>query len=191
MRDLAYYDGLIADCLHRTPDENLARLPVEMMPNVQAHRLPERQSGGAAGSATLTDREEYMQLTEGTNDQLMAMAAMRYCLGRRSYIVGACHEWLREVWPQLTTNSQNVILRDIVEALRDDLAGDQLDMVGWTHTARWMWESMAADQRTWVQGAVGWRGIADVEAWLTVMPNVEFSGQAAASSPRSSAGTQG
>jgi hypothetical protein len=33
MRDLAYYDGLIADCLHRTPDENLARLPVEMMPN--------------------------------------------------------------------------------------------------------------------------------------------------------------
>jgi hypothetical protein len=34
-----------------------------------------------------------------------------------------------------------------------------------------MWESMAADQRTWVQGAVGWRGIADVEAWLTVMPN--------------------
>ena len=143
-----------------------------MSSNVQAHRLPERQSGGAAGSATLTEREEYMQLTEGTNDQLMAMAAMRYCLGRRSYIVGACHEWLREVWPQLTTNSQNVILRDIVEALRDDLAGDQIDMVGWTHTARWMWESMAADQRTWVQGAVGWRGIADVEAWLTVMPNV-------------------
>ena len=35
MRDLAYYDGLIADCLHRTPDENLARLPVEMMPNVE------------------------------------------------------------------------------------------------------------------------------------------------------------
>ena len=35
MRDLAYYDGLIADCLHRTPDENLARLPVEMMPNAE------------------------------------------------------------------------------------------------------------------------------------------------------------
>ena len=36
MRDLAYYDGLIADCLHRTPDENLARLPVEMMPNAKS-----------------------------------------------------------------------------------------------------------------------------------------------------------
>ena len=33
MRDLAYYDGLIADCLHRAPEENLARLPATMMPN--------------------------------------------------------------------------------------------------------------------------------------------------------------
>ena len=40
MRDLAYYDGLIADCLHRTPDENLARLPVEMMPNVELRGCP-------------------------------------------------------------------------------------------------------------------------------------------------------
>ena len=35
MRDLAYYDGLIADCLHRAPEENLARLPATMMPNVE------------------------------------------------------------------------------------------------------------------------------------------------------------
>jgi hypothetical protein len=35
MRDLEYYDGLIADCLHRAPDENLARLPAGMMPNVE------------------------------------------------------------------------------------------------------------------------------------------------------------
>ncbi len=132
-----------------------------------------------------------MQLTEGTNDQLMAMAAMRYCLGRRSYIVGACHEWLREVWAQLTTNSQNVILRDIVEALRDDLAGDQLDMVGWTHTARWMWESMASDQRTWVQGAVGWRGIADVEAWLTEGPNVQAQRPEGGLPPKGRAGAAG
>ena len=38
MRDLAYYDGLIADCLHRAPEENLARLPATMMPNDKNHR---------------------------------------------------------------------------------------------------------------------------------------------------------
>ena len=35
MRDLGYYDGLIADCMHREPDERLARLPADMMPNAE------------------------------------------------------------------------------------------------------------------------------------------------------------
>ena len=37
-------------------------------------------------------------MTGSLNDQLMAMAAVRYCLGRSSYIVGACVEWVRENW---------------------------------------------------------------------------------------------
>lgn len=119
-----------------------------------------------------------MQLTHSTNDQLMAIAAPRYCLDRRSYIVGACLEWLREIWPQLTANSQNVILRDTIEALRDGLAGDGCDVRGWTEAAQWMWNQMCAEQRKWVQGSVGWRGIADVEAWLTMGPNVEVTGAA-------------
>ena len=36
-----------------------------------------------------------IEITADTNDQLMAMAAHRYCLGRRSYIVGACIEWIQ------------------------------------------------------------------------------------------------
>ena len=51
MRDLAYYDGLIADCLHRTPDENLARLPVEMMPNVEVTGA--ERASPASGEAPL------------------------------------------------------------------------------------------------------------------------------------------
>ena len=53
MRDLAYYDGLIADCLHRTPDENLARLPVEMMPNVQIEAPDAALSRQVASNAGL------------------------------------------------------------------------------------------------------------------------------------------
>lgn len=32
MRDLGYYDGLIADCLHRAPDERLALLLEDAIP---------------------------------------------------------------------------------------------------------------------------------------------------------------
>lgn len=35
MRDIGYYDGLIADCLHREPDERLAQLPADMIPNAE------------------------------------------------------------------------------------------------------------------------------------------------------------
>ena len=34
-------------------------------------------------------------------DGLMAIAAFRYCLGRQTYIVGDCAEWLCEQWPSL------------------------------------------------------------------------------------------
>ena len=30
---------------------------------------------------------------------LMAIAAVRYCLGRMSYIVGDCADWLIAEWP--------------------------------------------------------------------------------------------
>ncbi|MHB1098354.1 MAG: hypothetical protein ACYCZR_02250 [Burkholderiales bacterium] len=49
MRDLVYYDGLIADCLHRTPDENLTRLAPEMMPNAEitGRTLAQNEADGA------------------------------------------------------------------------------------------------------------------------------------------------
>lgn len=54
-------------------------------------------------------------------DDLMAIAAVRYCLGRMTYIVGECVDWLICVWPNLKPNAQIVIQRDIEEAfLRDD-----------------------------------------------------------------------
>lgn len=51
---------------------------------------------------------------------LMAVAAVRYCLGRMSYIVGDCCEWLPQVWDTLEPNARTVILRDIDEAIKRD-----------------------------------------------------------------------
>lgn len=72
-----------------------------------------------------------MVVTLALNDQLMVMAAHRYCLGRRSYIVSSCLEFLDQVWEQLSLNTQIVILRDTKEALERGTAGDDMDIRGW------------------------------------------------------------
>jgi hypothetical protein len=51
----------------------------------------------------------------------MAIAAVRYCLGRMTYITSDCAEWLCEQWPNIKSSARAVIQRDIEEAFtRDD-----------------------------------------------------------------------
>ncbi len=57
--------------------------------------------------------------TFGRGD-LMAIAAVRYCLGRSSYIVSDCGDWLIEQWPLISSGAQNTIKRDIEEAFQRD-----------------------------------------------------------------------
>lgn len=66
----------------------------------------------------------------GMND-LMAVAAVRYCLGRRTYIVGICVEWLQGVWIALGAGARRCIQRDIEEALGAGCAGDEADVRCW------------------------------------------------------------
>lgn len=56
-------------------------------------------------------------------DDLMAWAAVRYCLGRSSYIVSDCASWLIQHWDEFTSNTRSEILRDIEEAFRRDAEG--------------------------------------------------------------------
>lgn len=53
-------------------------------------------------------------------DGLMAIAAFRYCLGRRTYIVGDCADWLIEQWANLDSNVRAVIERDLREEVKRD-----------------------------------------------------------------------
>lgn len=75
-------------------------------------------------------------------DGLMAIAAFRYCLGRQSYIVGDCVDWLIDQWASLVPNVRQVIERDLREEFRrDDAAraageiykplGMECDRAGW------------------------------------------------------------
>ena len=77
-----------------------------------------------------------MHVSFTTNDQLMVMAAHRYCLGRRSYIVESCIQSLHDIWIQLTLDTQEVILRDTEKAISRNEAGDNIDVHLWQQFIR-------------------------------------------------------
>ena len=68
-------------------------------------------------------------------EQLMVTAAVRYCLGRQTYIVGSCADWLIEQWPAINERTRSVIKRDVEEAIKDDdearATGSKYKPLGW------------------------------------------------------------
>lgn len=98
-----------------------------------------------------------MILSPSTTDQLMAMAAYRYCLGRRSYIVSTCQEWILAIWEQLTNNTRQVMVRDICEALMDGLAGMDCDEHGWRRVGSWAYARLTEEGQKWVKSAVAYK----------------------------------
>lgn len=91
---------------------------------------------------------------KGTDGQLMVTAAHRYCLGRRSYIVGAALDWLHKWWGSFERNTQRVILRDTIQAIQENMAGDGIDVRGWTQFAADKFELLVEEDKQWVRSAV-------------------------------------
>ncbi len=87
-------------------------------------------------------------------DGLMATSAVRYCLGRRTYIATVCADWLVLVWESLPENVQRIIQRDVEEAFAKDDAiradpvaspayrplGDDCDRREWERVRK-LWEA--------------------------------------------------
>lgn len=70
--------------------------------------------------------------TWGFND-LMVTAAFRYCLGRRTYIVNACCNWLIANWDKFNTQAKLLIQRELDEEFERDIKGlgDACDIEDW------------------------------------------------------------
>ena len=51
---------------------------------------------------------------------LMIIAAVRYCLGRQSYIVGDCCDWIIANWQDWSERTRNLIQSDIEEEFKRD-----------------------------------------------------------------------
>ena len=97
-----------------------------------------------------------MKLTDSTNDQLMATAAHRYCLGCASYVVDSCLVWLRDTWGDFSAITRQTMVRDTVDALAmGDVAGYRIRMPeGWRAFVAWAWLELTDEQRVWVRRAV-------------------------------------
>lgn len=55
-------------------------------------------------------------------DDIMVVAAFRYCLGRRTYIVQDCVNWLIDYWPQFNPGVKQIIAGD----LEDEFAKEEI-----------------------------------------------------------------
>ena len=65
----------------------------------------------------------------GLND-FMISAAFRYCLGRKTYAVGICCDWLKEHWGKLSNKCKWLIFKEINEALNKDIENPQYEYLG-------------------------------------------------------------
>ena len=50
----------------------------------------------------------------------MLMSALRYALGRHSYVPGAVQDWITLHWDSLDSNTKAIIVRDVFEYLYRD-----------------------------------------------------------------------
>jgi hypothetical protein len=73
----------------------------------------------------------------------MLICAVRYALGRSSYVVGEAADWVRELWPDLGVE-RRVIERDVQQYVtrtgvyRGYGLGDDIDQRTWTDLLAWM-----------------------------------------------------
>lgn len=71
----------------------------------------------------------------GPND-LMATAAVRYCLGRRTYIVSVCADWIVRHWEHFEPQTKKSIRAEVEELLAGNHAGDKCDRDDWRRVQR-------------------------------------------------------
>lgn len=67
---------------------------------------------------------------------LMVTAAHRYCLGRKTYIVSECVDWLLYNWNMFNKHTKNLIVKETQEAIERNRAGDPCDVECWQQIAR-------------------------------------------------------
>lgn len=88
--------------------------------------------------------------TTAVSNEVLAhllLSAFRYSLGRRTYMVGACREWLEAFWHLLPPAWQAQVHRHIREAIAAGCAGDPCDVMEWRKVLRLGVAASATDEQ--------------------------------------------
>lgn len=70
-------------------------------------------------------------------DESMLICAVRYCLGRSTYVVGEADGWVRTAWPCLSAATRRTLIRDVSDHLERD-QGMTCDRATWRDLLSWM-----------------------------------------------------
>ena len=64
------------------------------------------------------------------NGGIMVMCALRYALGRHSYVPGAVMDWVTDHWDNLDSNTKTIIVRDVFEHIYDEKRNKYSSVIG-------------------------------------------------------------
>jgi hypothetical protein len=93
-------------------------------------------------------KDKMQEFFNNVNTQLMVTAAHRYCLGRQTYIVSSAVEWLWENRKYFEPKTIAVMVRDTIEAIRFNRAGDKdIDLPQWKKLVFGLIGEMSDDEK--------------------------------------------
>lgn len=81
--------------------------------------------------------------TQDSDTWFVIACGVRSAIGRQSYAVGLTCDWLRRHWDEIPPRWQEMIKRDVVEAVAQADAGNKslgmdMDAVLWRELAGWL-----------------------------------------------------
>lgn len=55
-----------------------------------------------------------------TNGSIIVISALRYALGRMTYVPGAVQDWIKTYWDDLDSNTKSNVVRDVFQHLHEN-----------------------------------------------------------------------
>jgi len=68
-------------------------------------------------------------MDQATED--MVFYAFRYCLGRMTYSVSTCVDYILKHWSELSEKTRGQMVKEINEAIAQNMAGMDMDIEQW------------------------------------------------------------
>ena len=116
------------------------------------------------------------------NGSIMVTCALRYSLGRMTYVPGAVQDWIKTYWDSLDSNTKFVIVRDVFDHLHHEYKSNEeeyfsgYDLKEWENFAIDRYWALSYDERKSIDMYLG--SSSGNSKWLTVwMPKLYWNHQ--------------